>query len=219
VSLVLVAVLAVVMVQLVRGEGPDPPPGADPTSGQPAGSPDSGQPTGVADPSGEPTLRAVPQLSVLGPTFAPAENTFTMAFDGWPFAFRTPRLWNCGESDWDDFPDAEVWSCSGPDDSDQLANVLLWECPTSCSEPEQQEMIDHWLDEPQRAVQPAEMPVTYYVETEQDDRGQYSVDLGHFAAGPAGGELRWLVGVYVESPPQTRDQVLKLLNDIISQST
>jgi hypothetical protein len=95
VSLVLVAVLAVVMVQLVQGEDPDPPPGADPTNGQP---------TGVADPSGEPTLRAVPQVSVLGPTFAPAENTFTMAFDGWPFAFRTPRLWSCGESDWDDFP-------------------------------------------------------------------------------------------------------------------
>ena len=46
----------------------------------------------------------------------------------------------------------------------------------------------------------------------------YSVDLSHFTAGPEGGELRWMVGVYGESPYDGREIVQQIINDIITQA-
>jgi hypothetical protein len=166
---------------------------------------------------GEPTLREVELVSVLGPNFDPGEDTFTMAFRDWPFAFRTPGHWNCIKGDPVSlFPGAEFWVCVGDPEDDQRATLMLWKCDSDCDESEQQEKIDSWLDEPDQAVQWGDSP-TYYVETEENDEQLYSVDLGHFTAGPSD-ELRWLVGVYVESPPDTREDVQKILNDIISQA-
>jgi hypothetical protein len=52
-----------------------------------------------------------------------------------------------------------------------------------------------------------------------DRDGSYTVDLAHFAAAEPGGPLRWMVGVYAESPVPTRADVQKVLNDIVGQST
>ena len=49
-------------------------------------------------------------------------------------------------------------------------------------------------------------------------RDTYSVDFSHFFAAMPGEPLSWQVGVYVESPPETRDEVLKILNEIRSQT-
>jgi hypothetical protein len=166
---------------------------------------------------GEPELRDAELVSVIGPNFSPNEDTFTMAFSGWPFAFRTPGHWNCFKGDYDPIPEAEVWGCAGDADDEQRANVLLWECPTTCTENEQADMLEDWLDDPDDAEQAGSAP-TYYVEYERNVNDKYGVDLGHFFGTEQAGEPRWMVGVYVESPPDTRDTVLKILNDIISQA-
>jgi hypothetical protein len=222
---VLVAAAAVIAVVALRGDEPGPPQTlpttqpAPPATGSPAPEP-TGAPTEepTEEPLGEPELRDVELVSVVGPNFDPGDDTFTMAFNGWPFAFRTPGDWNCLRGDPIPlFPGAEIWGCVGGSGSGHRANVMLWECEGGCDDAEQQEKLETWLDEPDRAVQWEDSP-TYYVETEEDDEaGLYNVDLGHFF-GTEADDLRWMVGVYVESPPDTREAVQKTLNDIISQA-
>jgi hypothetical protein len=219
----LIAVGTVVGIQ-VLGDNDDqtlptaPPP--PPQTGGPTEEPNPTEgPSASPDPGGgggEPELRDAELVSVIGPNFSPNEDTFTMSFPGWPFAFRAPGHWNCLKGDFDPIPEAEVWGCNGAAE-EQRANVLLWECPTTCTENEQADMLEDWLDDPDDARQAGSTP-TYYVEYERNANDKYGVDLGHFFGAEQAGEPRWMVGVYVESPPDTKDTVLKILNDIVSQA-
>lgn len=218
VLLVLLAATGIAGVQAVVATDPGPAPTgptADPD--QPGEPGEPGEPV-QSDPD-LPGLRQVPPVSLLGPTFDAAEPALTMAFVGWPFAFRTPPGWHCFEERLDRVPTGDYYQCQPErDDPDQLVAVLLWPCPTSCPEGEQQEMLATWLDEPEAATRSAATP-TAYVETGRNRDGYYTVDLGHFAAAEPDGPLRWMVGVYVEAPVPRRADVQKVLNDIVSQST
>jgi hypothetical protein len=215
----LVAVVALVGLRALRDDGTDPPvtlPTVPPVETPVVTESPAPEPTGGTG-GGDPALRNVELVSVLGPNFDPGEDTYTMAFRGWPFAFRTPGHWNCFKGDPISlYPGAEFWGCGGDPGDNQRATLMLWECEADCDDSEQQDKLDTWLDEPDEAVQWGDSP-THYVETEENDDGQYAVDLAHFAAGGSD-ELRWLVGVYVESPPDTREDVQKIMNDILSQA-
>jgi hypothetical protein len=82
---------------------------------------------------------------------------------------------------------------------------------------EQAELLDVWLDEPEAAVSPPGWPNIIYVEQETNSRDRFDIDLSHFISEPDQDELKWMLGLYVESPPDTREDVIKILNDIISQ--
>jgi hypothetical protein len=167
-------------------------------------------------------LRDVPPVSLIGPVWQPGDDTYTMALPGWPFAFRTPTSWSCSLGVYEPIPEASAWQCLDASDPDngQRVNVILWECPTTCTSEEQAAMVEAWLDEPDRAVA-ADATPTWYVETERNIRDRYAIDLSHFVSDPAepDGPLRWHVGVYLESPPDTSDAPLKVLNDIITQTS
>ncbi|HEY8472768.1 MAG TPA: hypothetical protein VIL37_09060 [Natronosporangium sp.] len=218
----LVVVATLVGVRVLGGDDDPDPPITLPTTGQPTAPPPTESPTTPPtespDSGEEPELRNVELVSVVGPNWEPGEETWTMAFRGWPFAFRAPGTWDCIRGDPVAlFPGAELWGCQDLRSSEpQRATVMLWECDGACDEAEQQEKLDTWLDQPDDAVQWQDSP-TYYVETEENEDGLYSVDLGHFTAVGAD-ELRWMVGVYIQSPPDTREDVQKMLNDIISQT-
>ena len=172
-------------------------------------------PPGLEGP--RPTLKDVPPVTVLGPSFAPGEGTHTFDFPGWPFAFRAPSTWGCLATTFP-IPDAYANVCvdeQNPGDRQRMT-VMLRRCPTTCTPVEQEEMNRAWLDEPERAV--AFDASTVYVETSRTDRGTYSVDFSHFFAAVPGEPLSWQVGVYVESPPETRDEVLRILNEVRSQT-
>jgi hypothetical protein len=220
VLVVLLGAAAAIGVIALRDD-PDPPvtlPTTSPPAPPPPTATDSPGPEPTEEPAGEPELREVELVSVVGPNFAPGDDTFTMAFRGWPFAFRAPGDWNCFRGDPVPlYPGAEIWSCVGAADSGQRAIVMLWECDSECDEDEQQDKIETWLDEPDQAVQWDDSP-THYVETEDDGEGNYTVDLGHFFGTEADG-LRWMTGIFIESPADTREDVQKLLNDIISQTS
>jgi hypothetical protein len=175
-------------------------------------------PPGQPPASPEPALRRTPPVRVVGPSFGAGERTYTMAFPGWPFAFRTPPDWGCLAGSLD-LPGSRAWVCVDEKNpgSQQRVNVMLRPCPTTCTPAEQREMVDAWLDEPDQAVAGPDDRTTY-VERESNLRGLYEVDLSRFFADPTGGPLRWQVGVYVESPAQTRAQVQKVLNDIATQT-
>lgn len=164
-----------------------------------------------------PALRDLPPVAVIGPVFPPGADTYTFAFDGWPFAFRGPSTWGCLAAT-ASVPDSYAYLCideqNGGDG--QRMTVMIRRCAPTCSPAVQEELNRAWLDEPDRAV--AADPTTFYVETPLTPRGSYSVDFSHFFAEPGGGPPAWQVGVYVESPPETRDEVLMILNDIWSQT-
>ena len=92
---------------------------------------------------------------------------------------------------------------------------MLRQCPSTCIDREQQQMNKDWLEEPERAK--VKDGRTYYVETLSNADGLYAIDLSHFFGAP-GQSMRWQVGVYVESPGDTRDEVLKIMNDIVTQA-
>ncbi|MFC6023213.1 hypothetical protein ACFP2T_44565 [Plantactinospora solaniradicis] len=190
----------------------------DPSAVPKPGNPDpSGGPGGPTPEPGEPTLRPATPVTVLGPSYAAGDETYTMAFSGWPIAFRTPETWGCmgGQPK---IPDSRVWVCidEGNPGSRQRANILLRPCPTTCTAAEQKAMNEVWLDEPEKAKKVRQR--TYYVETKANDKGLYTVDASHFFTDPKDKTKHWQIGVYVESPPDTRDQVLKILNDVVTQA-
>lgn len=227
-ALLLAGACGVVAWQVVR---PDAGNSADPlTQGGVSTSP-TGDPSPSTSPSSRPTqptssdrpqLRPVEPMDVLGATFPRNADTYTMAFTGWPFAFRTPGTWGCLRGTIHRWPDLEAWQCIDESraNPDHILVVTLWDCPDGCTRDTQQELIETWLDFPDRAERAPHTP-TYYVESEyrnDADRLMYSVDLSHFTAGPEGGELRWMVGVYGESPYDGREIVQQIINDIITQA-
>jgi hypothetical protein len=168
-------------------------------------------------PAGKPTLREIDPVTVIGPSFAAGEDTYTMRFDGWPFAFRTPRSWGCLGAK-TELPNAKAWVCvdEGHSGDRQRVNVVLRPCPTTCTAAEQVQMNRAWLDEPEKAQVLRQR--TYYVETPNNSKGLYGVDSSHFFSGTEDRVLHWQVGVFAESPMDTRDEVLKILNDIVTQA-
>jgi len=180
----------------------------------------TGSPAASAAPRGsaKPTLRAAPAHSVVGPSFGANEATYTMAFEGWPFAFRTPKTWGCLAGTVDRIPDAKAWVCvdEGHPDNKEKANVMLRPCPTTCTPTERTSMNKDWFDDPGKARQAGD-DRTYLVEKQSNSKGLYSVDFSRFF-GPAPGQLTWQVGVYVEAPPASRADVQKIVNDVASQT-
>ncbi len=153
---------------------------------------------------------------LVGPTFTVDEPTYTMAFRGWPFAFRTPASWGCARQPYNAMPRVESWVCKDEEThiADQFLLVILRNCPNGCDQQEQQEMNEEWLSQPESARQFDE--VTAYVEIHINDL--YYIDLGRFFAEEPGGPLLWQVGVFVSSPQGSRETVQKIVNDILTQT-
>jgi hypothetical protein len=186
------------------------PTGPSPTGPSPRPSPQS---------SATPTLKsAVSPATVVGPTFRAGEATYTMAFPGWPFAFRVPKTWGCLKGNFEGLPDALAWVCvdEGNAGARQKANVLLRRCPTTCTGPEQTVMDKVWFDKPEQAVRAD--ATTRYVETARNTEGLYTVDMSHFFAPGPGRPPQWQVGVFVQSPPGTKAAVQKIVNDVRAQT-
>ncbi|MFI5716651.1 hypothetical protein [Nocardia sp. NPDC051750] len=153
-----------------------------------------------------------------GSTFQDGEDTYTMAFKDWPFAFRTPGSWGCMKGSVDKIPDAQAWGCVDEGDSSagQRVNLILRKCPATCDPATRVQFDNDWFDKDGAAEQFD--PNTSYVETASNDKGKYTIDLSRYIAAEQGGEPVWQLGVYVESPSATKDAVLKTLNDILTQT-
>ncbi|GGL04221.1 hypothetical protein [Nocardia jinanensis] len=169
--------------------------------------------------SGEPVLReGVAPVAVLGPTWQAGESTYTMAFQGWPFAFRAPGSWGCMKGSIEKIPDAQAWGCVDESNSaaGQRVNLILRKCPATCDAATRTQFNADWFDQPDQAR--AFDDRTSYVEAAVNDEGRYSVDFSRFFAAEPGGEPVWQVGVFVESPAAGKDVVLKTLNDVATQT-
>ena len=190
-----------------------------PTPTPAAGQPDQGEPTGPPSPTGKPAFNASARpINVVGPTFAAGEPTYTMAFQGWPFAFRVPSTFGCLKGK-PKLPDQRVWVCineSNPGAKHRIS-IVLRPCPTTCTAGEQRSMTTAWFEEPGRTPIRRDA-TTSYLEFPSNDRGLYALDMSHFFGPKPGGPLRWQVGIYVESPTSTKATMHKVVNDVRSQT-
>lgn len=193
-----------------------PPPRAPPTG---MSTPPTSTPSPLPTPAAaRPTLRDVPLVTVVGPGFDSDDDTYTMAFPGYPFAFRVPASWGCIRATVDGMPDENAWACADEQDPDsgQRLELLIRPCPAGCG-PAQQDQLDRaWFDDPEQAV--AFDATTRVVEVEEDDEGLYTASMSHYFAEQPGGPPVWQVAAHVESPPDTRGDVQKILSDIRSQT-
>ena len=218
-AMVTMAVAASVGNILSSADGEAPPMPQVITS-PPAGTDETPPPTDETPAAAAPSLRDVPAISVIGPTWQDGDDTVVWSESGWPFAFRVPFGWRCLPATYSVVPEAPALQCVDLREPDgPRVNLMLWQCPTTCTDDEQRDMIETWLDLPEQAVR-AE-PQLAYVETDRDARDLYTVDLSHFMTDPADpeGPLRWHLGVYLEAPPESNQTVLKILNDIIGQTS
>jgi hypothetical protein len=153
----------------------------------------------------------------VGPTFAPGEDTYTMDFTGWPFAFRTPGTWGCAGGNVD-LPDAKGWVCidEGNPGSGQKVQIMLRPCPAPCGKAERDRRTKQWFDPGAKGKVFDEL--TTYVETPADAKGRYTLDMSHFFAAESGGTPEWQVGIGAFAPPAGKADIQKIFNDVLTQT-
>lgn len=164
----------------------------------------------------EPKLRTTNAEPVLGPAFEARDPTYTVAFPGWPFAFRVPPTWGCSVGrTLASVPDAYRKVCidEGDPNNKQAVVVALQRCFTGCTTTRTREMALAWLGSG-RPV-PAG-PRTWYVETPTNDEGYYVFDLARVFDRNG---RQYVVAVYARAFPDDRDIVLKIVNDIAAQAS
>ncbi|NLU81990.1 hypothetical protein [Rhodococcus sp. HNM0569] len=166
-------------------------------------------------PAGDPVLRDLPAGPLFGPAWTDDDDTYTMTFDGWPFAFRTAGDVNCFAGSLDELPDARGWPCRAPGGAERVA-LVLQKCPTDCSAPLPSDFGPPWLDDPAAALRPDDR--TAYTENSSDERGRYAVDLVRFVAGTPGGAPEYRLGVYAYAPADDADRIRRTLTDIVTQT-
>ncbi|MEU4694876.1 hypothetical protein [Actinoplanes sp. NPDC023714] len=140
------------------------------------------------------------------PSFAAADETSAVRFEGWPFGFRTPAGWDCVDAKVE-VDDAEAFICSGSG-GDERVGVMLRSCAPPCDEASTARMTKDWFTAVPERVDDS----THFLESEEGDR--YQLELDHFFGGP-----KWQVGVVGTAPAESRDAVRKVADDILRQAS
>lgn len=166
------------------------------------------QPSSV-DTVPEPEYVDAKPVRVIGPNWASNENTYTMQVGHWPFAFRTGPDWNCFGGKHEDFPGEQIEVCVG-EKGQQLA-LMLRDCPGKCTAKDRRKMDREVFTDPKRARK-FDRSTTY---AQRRTAKSYTAELSRYIV--EDGELRQL-NVVAESPPGTRDVVLKAFNDVAGQT-
>ena len=147
---------------------------------------------------------------VIGATFAPSDDTYTMQFQPLGFNFRTPSDWDCARFD---APPAVAYRCIG---GDPLigGRVLEVACAAPCSDAVQQRMRSNL---PDSLVAPSWRQLdtsTWYAERRSvgaDGVSRYTLLMSHFWR-PAGGPAD--VVVQLTAPAAQAALVQRVANDI-----
>ncbi|MEV0900414.1 hypothetical protein [Actinoplanes sp. NPDC049802] len=188
-----------------------------PTDGPGLPTPGGVPPGGSA---GEPTLRAgAPARKVTGATFAAGDETYTMSFRGWPFAFRTPSSWGCLGAKVD-LAGAKAYVCvdEGNPGSGKRVVVMVRPCAAPCGQARMAQLDEELFT---AATEPRRVDATTrFGQIKENSEGRYVLVLSHFFADGGGtGTPRWQVGVAGTAPPKARADVQKVVNEILSQTS
>ncbi|MEU4426328.1 hypothetical protein AB0F81_37375 [Actinoplanes sp. NPDC024001] len=169
-------------------------------------------------PAGEekPALKeGQPGRRLTGATFEDGEKTFTMQFEGWPFAFRTPQSWGCLVAR-TDIPDSKAYICvdeGNPGSGKRLA-VLLRACPAPCGAKQQNTLSKNWF---RAGEKPRKFDATTkFLEVE---KSRYQLVMSHFFAATGEGRPQWQVALDATSPVKSRAEMQKVVNEILTQTS
>jgi hypothetical protein len=195
---------------------------ASPSPSSASASPDT-SPSAAAVPAptwltsrAEPKLHDVVVKPVLGPAFEARDPTYTAAFPGWPFAFRVPPSWGCVNGQTlATARDAYRKVCidEGDPGNKQAVVVALQRCVSGCTDAKLRGTALSWLGSGWPVLARAQ---TWYVETPKNTEGFYVLDLA--TVFQANGR-HYIVAVYARAFPDDRDVVLKVVNDIVAQTS
>jgi hypothetical protein len=163
-----------------------------------------------------PRLRATDDRPVIGPAYQPRDPTITIEFPGWPFAFRVPPTWGCANGrTLATAPDAYRKVCidEGDPANKRAVVVSLQRCTANCTSARMRTVALSWLSD--GTPEPAGSQ-TWYIETRKDADGLYVLDLAR--AFQINGR-HYIVAVYARALTDDRDIVLKIVNDIATQTS
>ena len=163
----------------------------------------------------QPKLRAVDAKPVVGPAYEARDPTYTVAFAGWPFAFRVPPSWGCANGrTLANAPDAYRKVCidEGDPSNKRAVVVSLQRCVTGCTNAHMRDLALSWLSSGWPVLANSR---TWYVETPKDSEGYYVLELARVFQ--VNGR-HYVVSVYARAFPDDRDIVLKVVNDIATQT-
>ncbi|GGR12716.1 hypothetical protein GCM10010168_33080 [Actinoplanes ianthinogenes] len=166
----------------------------------------------------QPKLRPdAPARKVAGATFGAGDKTFTMAFQGWPFAFRAPDTWGC-QAARTDVPDALAWLCINERDRSggERTGIILRTCPATCSAADRARLATDWLGNAPGARKADGSTRFRQLATNRD--GKYELILSHFFTDPATGR-KYQVGVDAAAFGAKKSAAQKVVNEILSQSS
>ncbi|NUR50335.1 MAG: hypothetical protein HOV71_19595 [Hamadaea sp.] len=163
-----------------------------------------------------PVLRPVTGKPVLGPAYVDRDTTYTAAFPGWPFAFRLPDGWNCVNGDTlRSAPAAYRKVCVDEltHSPDRAVVLSLLRCERDCTTARMRALALSWLAQAGTPVRDGTR--TWHVETPQDGKGLWVLDLAHVFTWNGDD---YLVVLYANMPPAEKDVALKIVNDIVAQA-
>jgi hypothetical protein len=192
------------------------------TSGAGRGTPDangssSSVPRSPTPAPSLPTYRAdAPPALVLGPTFSAQDTTKVQTFPDWPFAFRTTAEMVCNAGSRGS--DAATYSCRQAEQPKHVTLALVLRKATSGCDAAEQSQLERLAPTAPGSTFVAAGPVTRYADTSLAASGRTQFTLVHCFGGGGGRSPTSAVIYQGNAPTDQRGLILKIANDIRSQT-
>lgn len=153
---------------------------------------------------------------MLGLTFSPQDITKVQAFPDWPFAFRTPAEVVCNAGNRGS--DASTYSCRQGAVPKHVTLALVLRKATSGCDAAELGQLERLAPTAPGSTFVAVGPVTRYADTSLAASGRTQFTLVHCFGGGAGRTPTSAVIYQGNAPTDQRELILKIANDIRSQT-
>jgi len=186
--------------------------------GTPSATNSSSPPTASPTPAASlPAYRPdAPPALVLGPTFAAEDATKIQTFPDWPFAFRTPPAMTCNAGSGGS--GASTYSCRQGDQPKHVTLALVLRKATSGCNAAELGQLEKLAPLAPGSTFVSSGPVTRYADTSLAASGRTQFTLVHCFGGGSGRPPTSAIIYQGNAPTDQRELILKIANDIRSQT-
>ncbi|MCP2337013.1 hypothetical protein [Actinomadura rupiterrae] len=174
-----------------------------------------------------PSTTDVPKLNatddkahVAGPSFGSGDKLYFMKLNGFPFNFNVPDEWGCMRSDKPPFSDRWICAHEGkgfPPTGGTSAGglVAIQPCPSGCG-PTQRESARNAMVITAKDWRATDPTTQYAEETGTNTKNEkvVRVAMSHVFASRQGGPIDTAVAVQLTGPPDEKEDMQKIINEI-----